>query len=131
LQARHVEGQGDPGPPILTREVDKASGDMARRRRAIEVVIIVLGVACFAVPASGQPLAPPELPSANVAAAPDRGTLADSIVRDPLCRERTNGCELCARTETGGVGCSTPGIACQPEHWRCVPEDKRRGAARQ
>jgi hypothetical protein len=92
--------------------------------------VIALAVLGLAVPVSGQPLAPPELPSANAAAAPDPGTLADSIARNPRCRERTNGCELCARSETGGIGCSTPGIACQPEHWRCVPEDKRKGAVR-
>jgi hypothetical protein len=80
-------------------------------------------------PSVGQPLPPPELPSANVAVAPAPGTLADSIARDPQCRERTNGCELCVRRETGGVGCSMPGIACQPEHWQCVPEETRAPAS--
>ncbi len=77
----------------------------------------------LAGPLAAQSLPPPEIPPPARGVAPDPGTLADSLARQPECRERTNGCERCVRTGSGDVGCSTPGIACQPEHWHCLTED--------
>ena len=97
---------------------------MRQRILARAMAIALAGglVLAPAPPVAAQALPVPELPSPSPIAAPAPGTLADSLARHPRCRERTNGCELCIRDASGGVGCSTPGIACQPERWRCVTD---------
>jgi hypothetical protein len=38
---------------------------------------------------------------------------------NPSCLEWTDGCTICAKSDTGAVACSTPGIACQPAGLQC------------
>jgi len=70
-----------------------------------------------------QPLPVPELPQAKTEAPSEDGTLAAHLDRDPACTERTNGCEICARDIDGKPKCSLPGIACQPDGWRCTADE--------
>lgn len=96
----------------------------------VAAVLVAGVVACLLLgPVGAQPLPVPEFPVANGATAPMPGTLADSLVRHPQCRERTNGCELCVRGDSGGIDCSTPGIACQPESWHCRPRSEDNSAS--
>jgi len=97
---------------------------MRQRMLARAMAIVLAGVSALASapPAAAQAFPVPELPPSGTTAAPAPGTLADSLARHPQCRERTNGCEMCIRDASGGVGCSTPGIACQPQRWRCVTD---------
>ena len=37
-----------------------------------------------------------------------------------LCREASNGCQVCRIEADGRTACSLPGIACQPGGWRCI-----------
>ena len=42
------------------------------------------------------------------------------IKGDKSCREATDGCQVCKFDPSGKlIGCSTPGIACQPGSWNC------------
>ena len=42
------------------------------------------------------------------------------IKGDKSCREATDGCQVCKFGSSGKlIGCSTPGIACQPGGWSC------------
>lgn len=70
--------------------------------------------------AEAQPLSVPELPQAKAETPFEDGTLGADLDRDPACIERTNGCEVCARGDDGKPKCSLPGIACQPDGWRCT-----------
>jgi hypothetical protein len=38
---------------------------------------------------------------------------------NPSCLEWTDGCTICAKSDTGAVACSTPGIACQRAGLQC------------
>jgi hypothetical protein len=38
---------------------------------------------------------------------------------NPSCLEWTDGCTICAKSETGAIACSTPGIACQKAGLQC------------
>jgi hypothetical protein len=40
----------------------------------------------------------------------------------PECLEWTDSCRTCLRSPDGRVGCSTPGIACQPKDIVCKKE---------
>ena len=40
----------------------------------------------------------------------------------PECLEWTDSCRTCLRSPDGRVGCSTPGIACQPKDIECKKE---------
>jgi hypothetical protein len=42
----------------------------------------------------------------------------------PECLEWTDGCRICLRSPDGRVGCSTPGIACQPKEIECKKAGK-------
>ncbi len=42
----------------------------------------------------------------------------------PECLEWTDSCRVCLRSPDGRVGCSTPGIACQPKEIVCKKESK-------
>jgi hypothetical protein len=42
----------------------------------------------------------------------------------PECMEWTDSCRTCMRSPDGRVGCSTPGIACQPKDIECKKENK-------
>ncbi|MGE0767067.1 MAG: hypothetical protein AB7L90_11430 [Hyphomicrobiaceae bacterium] len=95
---------------------------MGQGLRACANLVVLIAVVVLAGPAATQSLPLPEVPAANVATVPAPGTLADSIARYPQCRERTNGCERCVGVGNGRLGCSMPGIACQPQGWRCVTD---------
>ena len=53
------------------------------------------------------------------------------IKGDKSCREATDGCQVCKFDPSGKlIGCSTPGIACQPGSWNCnVPHSGTATAA--
>ena len=55
----------------------------------------------------------------RVRAAP---TLENFARVDEACREWSDGCAVCRRQEDGAVGCSSPGIACQPSPVTCRSE---------
>ena len=90
------------------------------RGSRVGIVAIVSWAAIGA--AAGQPLPLPELPVPSLDRPAEPGTLAEAMSREPACRERTNGCEVCIAAGTAVARCSLPGIACQPEGWRCVRE---------
>ena len=46
-------------------------------------------------------------------------TLESYASIDQACREWTNGCAVCRRQGDGSIGCSLPGIACQPVAITC------------
>lgn len=73
----------------------------------------------FDLAVRAQLLPIPDLPPRELARDPAEGTLAHQIERHPQCLERTNGCEICVRSDSGRHDCSFPGIACQPGKWRC------------
>ena len=85
-----------------------------------------------APPAPAAPQAAPPLPAPTApppsTASPDVLTesapnaFIDFLARDPDCREATNLCQVCKLGPDGPARCSTPGIACQPAHWRCAPK---------
>jgi hypothetical protein len=56
------------------------------------------------------PLAPP---------ADERGSVQAHGEQDKTCRQWTDGCVICMRTEAGPPNCSLPGIACQPRDVTC------------
>ena len=75
-------------------------------------------------------LAPGTVPPALAAQGREQAspTLEGYALIDQACREWTNGCAVCRRQEDGAIGCSLPGIACQPVAIACrSPLD--RGAA--
>ena len=86
--------------------------------------LAVVGAMALVAVADGlvraQPLPMPDLPAIDRSRAASDGTLARQIEREPRCRERSNGCEVCVRGEAGHLSCSLPGIACQPGGWRCT-----------
>lgn len=43
-------------------------------------------------------------------------------VQNPLCREWSDGCSICARDDSNAPHCSTPGVACQPASIECRRE---------
>ena len=59
----------------------------------------------------------PLMPSGQQAWA--ASTLESFARVDEACREWSDGCAVCRRQDDGAVGCSLPGIACQPAPVTC------------
>ncbi|HEY0145837.1 MAG: hypothetical protein WDN29_07365 [Methylovirgula sp.] len=88
--------------------------------RLLFVCIIFAAPAFAAEQASPVPFqnksAPTKVPS-------DVSVLAYGAAH-PECLEWTDSCRTCMRSPDGRVGCSTPGIACQPKEIVCKKESK-------
>jgi hypothetical protein len=69
------------------------------------VLALAASAALALVPGPAEPPPPPA---------------AEPPGRHVQCLERRNGCEVCRRDGSGTEHCSLPGIACQPEAWRCI-----------
>ena len=79
--------------------------------------LLLVGLCLSAgAPALADATAPAKVPS-------DVSVLAYGAAH-PGCREWTDGCRICLRSPDGRVGCSTPGIACQPKDIVCKNEGK-------
>ncbi len=71
--------------------------------------------------AAAQTAAPGENKSAPEKIPSDVSVLAYGAAH-PDCLEWTDSCRTCLRSPDGRVGCSTPGIACQPKDIVCRKE---------
>lgn len=65
-----------------------------------------------------QPLLPPAATSPQTLPE-EPNELQALFKREPTCTEAFDDCQVCIRREGGGLGCSTPGIACSRGHWQC------------
>ena len=93
---------------------------LAMRARWTFMAALFAAVVAGLSPLRAQQLPVPDLSAADHGQSAADGTLAGSVARDPSCSERTNGCAVCVRRHAGEMSCSLPGIACQPESWRCA-----------
>lgn len=50
---------------------------------------------------------------------PERNALVSFVAEHPDCASFFDGCQICRKQESGSLACSTPGIACSKESWRC------------
>lgn len=82
----------------------------------VRLVALVLVGAAAVMPATAQLRGPADVEPEAVAS----GSLAALVRANPRCRSAGNGCQVCAVTAGRIVGCSTPGIACQPSVWQCL-----------
>ena len=46
--------------------------------------------------------------------------------RQAQCAEFSDRCQICLRGQDGRISCSMPGIACQPQAWRCTELERAR-----
>jgi len=98
------------------------SGAYVSHEGSKRLVIMALAAMGWLLTAAGaEPLPLPSVPPVIGGVPPAAGTLASAVERNPSCAERTNGCEVCiGGGEQGTLKCSLPGIACQPDGWRCT-----------
>ena len=80
----------------------------------IRWLALLLGFCLSAQSAAAQTATPTKVPS-------DVSVLAYGAAH-PECLEWTDSCRTCLRSPDGRVGCSTPGIACQPKDIVCKKE---------
>ena len=80
---------------------------------AVALALGLAGAARAQAPSSPLPLPPPVETEAEL------GALARFLVENAGCREMTNACQVCQVTE-GRIACTTPGIACVKQEWRCL-----------
>jgi hypothetical protein len=87
------------------------------RLMRINLLVLVCGL-CLgaATPALADEATPAKVPS-------DVSVLAYGASH-PDCLEWTDSCRICMRSPDGRVGCSTPGIACQPKDIVCKKQGK-------
>jgi hypothetical protein len=85
---------------------------VAHRASAVGAFLSIFLSASFA-PAAGLVSPPADEPIAR-----EELSLETFGAKNPTCLEWNDGCETC-RKDSGGVHCSTPGIACQPKEAVC------------
>jgi hypothetical protein len=96
---------------------------MKRKQMFARRVLVAVGFAAsLSVATADEAPAPAVNPSAAVLAPAEELSLQGFAAQNPLCREWSDGCSICARDEKDALHCSTPGIACQPEPIRCRRE---------
>lgn len=93
---------------------------MKRKRMFARRVIVAVGLAVSLSVAAADEAPAPVVNSPAIGPVPPEGpSLQEFATQNPLCREWSDGCAVCARGDNGPPHCSTPGIACQPEPIRC------------
>jgi len=96
---------------------------MKRKQMVLRRVLITLGFAAsLSFAAADEAPAPPVNPPAGLAPRAEELSLDGFAAQNPLCREWSDGCVICARDGKNAPHCSTPGIACQPEAITCQRE---------
>lgn len=86
------------------------------RNAAVAAVLLLQhGLASAQAPQSPPPLPlPPPVETEGEISA-----LAAFLKDNPGCREMTDACQMCVRA-AGRIACTTPGIACVKQAWRCT-----------
>jgi hypothetical protein len=79
-------------------------------------LVLLVGFCVFAGSATAETATSAKVPS-------DVSVLAYGAAH-PECLEWTDSCRTCIRSPDSRVGCSTPGIACQPKDIECKKEGK-------
>lgn len=83
---------------------------------ALAVAMMASGVAMGEVANGGQePLPVP----ADAMPQPERNALMVFANEHQDCGSFFDGCQICRRQDNRSLACSTPGIACLREAWRC------------
>jgi hypothetical protein len=96
---------------------------MKRKQMFARRVVVAVGFAAsLSVAAADEAPAPAFNPPAAAPSRVEELSLQGFAAPNPLCREWSDGCSVCARDDTDAPHCSTPGIACQPEPIRCRRE---------
>lgn len=111
----------------MRREPDR--GGLARRARCLyhrrmcnlpRAFLLALSLTLPAI-AAAQTATPAENKGALDKIPSDVSVLAYGATH-PDCLEWTDSCRTCLRSPDGRLGCSTPGIACQPKDIVCKKE---------
>ncbi len=96
---------------------------MKRKQIFARRILVAVGFAASLSLAGADEAPAPAVNPPAAAPAPLEGvSLQEFAAQNPLCREWSDGCVICARGDTDAPHCSTPGIACQPESVRCRSE---------
>jgi hypothetical protein len=96
---------------------------MKRKQMFGRRVLVAVGFAAsFSVAAADEAPAPTVNPPPAARPRAAELSLQGFATQNPLCREWSDGCSICARDDNNARHCSTPGIACQPEPIRCRRE---------
>lgn len=70
-------------------------------------------------PATPGGVAVPLPVPADALPATELNALVSFVAGHPDCTGFFDGCQICRKQEGGSLACSTPGIACQKQAWRC------------
>ncbi len=92
---------------------------MKRKQMFARRVLVAIGFAASLSLAAANEAPAPANPPAVVPPPAEELSLEGFAAQNPLCREWSDGCSICARDDKEAPHCSTPGIACQPETIRC------------
>jgi hypothetical protein len=95
-----------------------------RMRLMRRILLICLCGICLAAPAFADEQASPVPFQNRGAKVPSDASVLAYGAAHPECLEWTDSCRTCMRSPDGRLGCSTPGIACQPKDIECKKESK-------